>query len=247
MAVVKGSYQYRLRVVQDEPGKRFAGQLVTTILVLTVGLASYFYGRYQLQSTQADATAEVAQLRSQLHNKNSEADGLRQEVANLSLGSEVDRKAAEDVRGEVIQLKAKIAELEENVSFYRGLMSPTANKRGLTIGSLDVIATSTPRHYQYKLVVQQLASNHSHLRGHLSFNVVGRETDGEVRSFALKDLSNDVSGDEIRLGFRYFQNVTGEMVLPEGFTPERIELVAKSTGRDAVEVEKKFGWLVQQS
>ena len=77
--------------------------------------------------------------------------------------------------------------------------------------------------------------------------MVGRETDGEVRSFALKDLSNDVSGDQIRLGFRYFQNVTGEMVLPEGFTPERIELVSKSTGRDAVEVEKKFGWLVQQS
>lgn len=247
MAVVKGSYQYRLRVVQDEPAKRFAGQFVTAVLVITVGLGAYLYGRYQMQSNQADAMAELDQIRSELRTKNSEAEGLRQEVANLSLGSEVDRKAAEDVRGEVIELKAKIAELEENVSFYRGLMSPSTNKRGLTIGSLDVIATGTPRHYQYKLVVQQLASNHSHLRGHLSFNVVGRETDGVVRSFALKDLSNEVSGDRIRLGFRYFQNVTGEMVLPEGFTPERIELVAKSTGRDAVEVEKKFGWLVQQT
>ncbi|GAA6151851.1 DUF6776 family protein [Pseudoteredinibacter isoporae] len=247
MAVVKGSYQYRLRVVEDEPGKRFAGQLVTAVLVICVGLAAYLYGRYQMQSNQANAMAELDQLRSELRVKNSETEGLRQEVANLSLGSEVDRKAAEDVRGEVIELKAKIAELEENVSFYRGLMSPSANKRGLTIGSLNVIATGTPRHYQYKLVVQQLASNHSHLRGHLSFNVVGRESDGVVRSFALKDLSNDVSGDRIRLGFRYFQNVTGEMVLPEGFVPERIELVAKSTGRDAVEVEKKFGWLVQQT
>ena len=44
MAVVKGSYQYRLRVVQDEPGKRYAGHFVTAALVLTVGLASYFYG-----------------------------------------------------------------------------------------------------------------------------------------------------------------------------------------------------------
>lgn len=247
MAVVKGSYQYRLRVVEDEPGKRVVSQLVTAVLVIVVGVTSYLYGRHQMQMTQQDAMSELDQLRADLRSKKSETSGLRQEVANLSLGSEVDRKAAEDVRAEVIQLKAQIAELEENVSFYRGLMSPTENKRGLTIGSLNVIATGTPRHYQYKLVIQQLASNHSHLRGDLSFNVVGRESGGEVRSFALKELSNDVSGDNIRLGFRYFQNVTGEMVLPEGFTPERIELVAKSTGRDAVEVEKKFGWLVQQS
>jgi len=35
--------------------------------------------------------------------------------------------------------------------------------------------------------------------------------------------------------------------LPVGFEPERIELTAKSTGRAGVAVEKKFGWLVQES
>ena len=35
--------------------------------------------------------------------------------------------------------------------------------------------------------------------------------------------------------------------LPEGFTAERIELTARSTGRNATEVQKNFGWLVQES
>ncbi|MCV6627538.1 MAG: hypothetical protein OIF38_15680 [Cellvibrionaceae bacterium] len=246
MAVVKGSYQYNLRVVPDEPGHRYLGKFAVAAVIIALIAGAYLYGRYEQRDQRQEALVELDLVRSQLREKAVEAEELRQQVANLALGAQVDQKANEDVRGEVIRLKAQIAELEENVSFYRGLMSPTENKRGLTIGSLDVIATGTPRHYQYKLVVQQLASNHGHLRGHMQFTVVGRDADGSARSYALKDLSSGVGSDQIRLGFRYFQNVSGEMVLPEGFTPERIELVAKSSGKDAVKVEKKFGWPVQQ-
>jgi len=247
MAIVKGSYQYNLRVVADEPRTRFTAHLISALVILTMGVGGYLYGRYEQQTDQQYAQAEVGDMRVKLHSKIGEAEQYRQEVENLRLGAQVDQHANENVRQEVIQLKATIAELEENVTFYRGLMSPTVNKRGLTIGSLDVIATGAPRHYQYKLVIQQLASNHRQLQGNAEFTVVGRDSDGSVRSIALKDLSPDVAGEQIRLRFKYFQNLAGEMVLPEGFTPERIELVAKSTGKDAVEVEKKFGWLVQQS
>src|SRR5690606_23358251 len=139
-----------------------------------------------------------------------------------------------------------IAALEEDITFYRGLMAPTENRRGLTIGSVDEIATGVSRQYDFKVVVQQLATNHQVLNGTLTVDIVGHQ-EGVVRRIPLSELSPQVDEENIKLRFKYFQNIQGQLQLPEGFEPERIELLAKSTGRDGVSVEKKFGWLVQES
>ena len=42
------------------------------------------------------------------------------------------------------------------------------------------------------------------------------------------------------------REVEGELAFPEGFEPKGLEVVAKSTGKNAKTVEKKFGWLVEE-
>jgi hypothetical protein len=246
MTAVKGNKPTRLMVVPYRPYARLlmrTGFVLATLLVVAV---SYFVGKHHGVGLQKSAIAERDSLRIELLSKNAEIEGLSQQVANLKLASEVDKASSEGVRNEVITLKSQIAALEEDISFYRGLMAPTENRRGLTIGSVDVIATGVPRRYSFKIVVQQLATNHQVLNGSLRANVVGYEG-GQARSIPLKDLSSDISDEAIRLRFKYFQNIEGQMELPEDFEPERIELVASSTGRDGVSVEKKFGWLVHES
>jgi len=66
-------------------------------------------------------------------------------------------------------------------------------------------------------------------------------------SFKLRELSESVSTDTVKLRFKYFQTVKGELTLPVGFDPEAIELVARSIGSEAVTIEKRFGWLVEES
>ncbi|WP_439135742.1 DUF6776 family protein [Pseudomaricurvus sp.] len=246
MAVVKGSKQPRMIVVPYRPWRR----ITLTLLLLIVGCAavygSYWYGQQQNHSLQEEVIAERDRLKVELVASTDEADRLRQEVVNLKLGAQVDRKASEGVRGEVLELKSEIAALQEDISFYRGLMSPSDNERGLTIGSLNVISTGAPRQYEYKLVVQQLATKHSLLNGSLQFNIVGRQGE-QLVTLPLSDVSDNVGSKNIKLRFKYFQTIEGRISLPTNFEPERIELVAKSTGREPVVVEKKFGWLVQES
>lgn len=244
MSAVKGSEQYELEVVSYRPVFRWTLRFLLLCLALGASAGSYFFGHEKGTAIQEQAIVERNKLRIELADTKREASEYRQQVANLQLGSEVDRHASEDVRAEVIDLKAQIAELEEDITFYKGLMSPTANKRGLTIGSLNVLATDIPRRYQYKLVLQQLATRHQLLTGYLNVNVVGRQNGVQVTK-PLKDLNDKLSQENIKLRFKYFQNFAGEMQLPEGFEPIRIELIAKSTGKNAVTVEEKFGWLVQ--
>ncbi len=251
MTAVKGSKQYKLKVVPYRPLYRAMAWLGASAVILAVLVASYFWGSIHGLELQARAIAERDQLRIDLQAKSREAEEYRQRVANLRLGSEVDRKASEEVRNEVIELKSQIADLEADIAFYRGLMAPSGNKRGLTIGSLDVISTGSAREYDYKLTVQQLTTSHTLLKGYLNFNVVGRKPtpDGqgsEELVLPLRDLTSKVADENIQLRFKYFQNFSGRLKLPEGFEPVRIELLAKSTGKNAVTVEKKFGWLVQE-
>ncbi|GAB1258809.1 hypothetical protein NBRC116494_33110 [Aurantivibrio plasticivorans] len=242
MAAVKGTKSTRLKVVPHRP--YFQGALIAGFVcaVILTAIASYWLGNSQGQAQQAEAITERDELRIMLDAKTREAEALSQKVANLSLAREVDQASNEDVRGEVISLKEEIAALQEDIAFYRGLMAPTENRRGLTIGSVELSATGVPRRYDYKVVVQQLATNHNVLSGSLTFNIVGREGE-QVRKIPLKDLSSEVNVTDIRLRFKYFQNIAGQLELPLGFEPQRIELVAKTTGRDAAVVEKMSEWL----
>jgi len=243
---VKGSEQHRMIVVPYRPYMR--AFIITVLLLSTIAAVggSFYLGNYLGTNEQRDAIAERDQLRVAVSEKTAILEKLDQQVANLKLGAEVDRKAGEEVRAELTSLKRQVAELEQDITFYRSLMHPTADSKGLTIGSLNILSASAPRHYEYKLVVQQLVTEHRVLRGHVEFTIVGREGDS-VRRLSLKDISNKVSTKRIPLRFKYFQRIEGELVLPTGFEPERIELKAMSTGRNGATVEKKFGWLVQET
>lgn len=246
MTVVKGSKQSRLKVIEDRPLVVWGTRLLLLLAVVALVGGAYQYGISQGRQGQIIAEEELLRLRQELtETRTLEAD-LRQQLANLRLGSTVDRQASEDVRQEVIELKNQLAELQEENSFYRNLMAPSDNKEGLNFGAVEVSDTDVPRRYRYKVVLQQLATNHQLLNGTLTFNVIGRR-DGVVTVLPLNDISEDVDSVNIKLRFKYFQTVEGHLQLPPSFEPERIELVARSTGRNAVTVEKRFGWLVEET
>ncbi len=246
MAAVKGSKQYRVKVIQDRPLARWLSVLVVTLLLAAGVFASFQVGFTEGMSGQEKALADVARLTEELEEGQVRISELEQQLANLMVASEVDQQASEDVRQEVILLKDQLAELQEENSFYRNLMAPTGNKRGLTFGAVELGDTDRQRTYRYKVVMQQLATSHELLNGNLRFTIIGK-MNGFDAQYALSELSEQAESENIKLRFKYFQTIEGQLTLPDGFEPERIELVANSTGRDAVTIEKRFGWLVEET
>lgn len=246
MAAVRGSKQYSLRVVKYRPLLWWGAGLLMLVVVAIAVFASFQFGFLRGMDEKEKALADVARLNGELADSQSKVKELEQQLANIRLGAEVDRQSNEEVRQEVIALKEQLAQLEEDNSFYRNLMAPTQNRSGLTFGSVEIGDTDIARSYRYKVVMQQLATNHQLLNGTLKFTIFGK-LNGFDTSYELHELSSEVTEPNVRLRFKYFQNVEGRMQLPEGFEPERIELIAKSTGRDAVTVEKRFGWLVEET
>jgi len=245
MARVKGSPKRRVKVVEYR--LRIVVGILAALVLAVAGLAAaaYFGGHKVGMSGQERAKEDVQRLSTELAQWKSSAQEYEQLLENSNTAAEIDRQSSEGVRQEVISLKDEIARLSEENTFYRGLMAPNEKASGLTIGSVELVRSRDSETYNYKVVVQQLATRHSVLSGVLTFTVFGRQ-DGIETRYPLMDLSNDVSVEDVRLRFKYFQVIEGQLGLPENFEPEGIEISARTTGAKVQKVDKKFGWLVEE-
>ncbi len=83
------------------------------------------------------------------------------------------------------------------------------------------------------------------VEGTLSVEVFGLKGEAEV-SYPLAELSEDFDRGAAALHFRYFQAIEGELVLPEGFEPRGMTVVARVSKPRETEVREQFPWKLQE-
>jgi hypothetical protein len=239
MAAVKGSKQFQMVVVPYRPWHK-AGVFCLFLLALAAfSWLTYQYGMSQGLATRVEVIRERDQIKSQLEESLRLIDSMRQEVADLKVGGEIDSRATEEVRQTVESLQNEIAELNEEIRFYKGVMLPNVEEKGLRIERLDVKTSGEPNRYRYSLLLTQVVDKHDYIQGGVKINLVGTQGSSEA-SLPLDQVSN--SDNNIRFRFRYFQNIDGELTLPEGFSPREVMIVAESSGRGGQRLEKRFDW-----
>ncbi|WP_430460463.1 DUF6776 family protein [Thalassolituus sp. LLYu03] len=246
MAVVKGSQQERLIIRQYRPWERFRRNVYLILFIVAVGVGGYFGGVYDSMASISALTSERNSLQIALQDADRTISNLTQRVGVLEKGGEVDRKATEGIRQTVKELKAQIASLEEDVAFYKGIMAPSGDDKGLRISKIDIQQLSAPARFRYSIMMTQVADNSSFISGLAAVNFVGRQN-GEKIMLPLRDMDASVSDLGVKFRFRYFQEVAGEIQLPEGFTPAQVQVVLQSTGDKAQRVEQTIDWPIGEA
>jgi hypothetical protein len=245
--VVKGSKQQRMAVVPHRPGRRI---LLVSVLVLGVGASAvlgFMYGYFNTLSRQQTARASQTELNQQLAAAQEENADLYRQITILDMSRVMDQRATEEVHSTIKSLRDRVAQLEQEIVYYRQVVSKETEDTGLIISQLDLGATQENNRYRYKLVMrQQDADGDSFLVGHVKVNLIGTDGD-EQRILALRDLSAEQDRLDIRLKFKYFQNIEGELVLPDGFIPERLQIAAVSLEPVEKSINQNFGWVVKRN
>lgn len=243
---VKGSKQYRMKVVPHRPFSGVLSILGTALLVLSTSAGAYFAGQHQLRKGLDQKTRQYEQTLAKLDKLNAEVETLRVRAASAEQSVAINEQASESVRAELVAKDSQIAELKQEISFYRGIMAPDEGSDGVSIGRFSISEAGEAGRYQYKLLVQQSAARHQVVTGAVRFTIFG-QLNGAERRYALADLSKQVESESIPLRFKYFQNIEGELQLPEGFVPEGVELSLKSSRRKGFNIDQRYGWLVQKT
>lgn len=243
--VVKGSKQERMVVVPYRPRR---GLLLIIAWVAGLAIAAgggFLFGYYETFLTEQSAQVGQQRLMNELADVRQENSELRRQVAILDTTSEMDQRATEEVQSTMRGLRERVAQLEQDIVFYRQVVSEETGSTGLTIGQFDISAMDTPKQFRYKLVMrQQDADGDTFLLGHVNINLVGKQGQEQV-ILPLRDISDDVEQLDIRLRFKFFQNIEGELSLPDGFEPERIQIAAVATEPVAKSIDQNFSWVVE--
>tara|TARA_R110000772_G_scaffold97492_3_gene196773 strand:- start:547 stop:1284 length:738 start_codon:yes stop_codon:yes gene_type:complete len=245
MTVVKGSKQIKMVVVPHRPMRAFLFIFGGIILAVAVAGAGTFYGYMRGTNENINVRLERDQLLEDVGASREQLALLQQSLVNAEQSSLVDRQALADVQSTLFDLREINAQLEADVLFYRQIMSPENDESGLAIGQLDLSVTEEENRIRYRIELKQLANNDDVISGHANVNIMGMQ-DGQEISVPLRSLSIEENQLDIRLQFRYFQNIEGELIIPENFVPETVQILAVSQGDNAKTVQKNFVWLVER-
>jgi len=243
--VVKGSKQERMVVVPYRPQRRILLIIAAIIAVTLSGGAGYFFGNFATIRTEQQSQADLQRMSAELAAAQLENVELRLQVAILDTTSVMDQRATEEVQSTIRGLRERVAQLEQDIVFYRQVVSEETGSTGLTIGQFDISATNVDDRFRYKLVLrQQDADGDTFLTGHVNVNLVGKQGAEQV-ILPLREVSENVDQLDIRLRFKFFQNIEGELALPDGFQPERIQIAAVATEPVAKSIDQNFTWVVE--
>ena len=182
-----------------------------------------------------------AELRAELEALQARMVSLDAQLIDTRLNEQVMRDATETLRQDLTAAHKNMARLQEEVTFYKGLMAPSSLRKGLQVAELDLTRLGDGAVYDYQLLLTQVALRRSFIAGEVRIDVIGHTHDSPDAEavLSLTDLS-DMKTYPLKFRFRYFQDFAGRLALPEGFSPERVLVTANQNGKDPLQVT--FPW-----
>ena len=213
-------------------------------LVTLIGVCGYLLfeaGRIQASYNIVDATRERAAFDDRIDVLEGTIADLRQEIALLKTHREIEREAYREVEADLLALEAKIQEQTDAIAFYRGIVSPEDGSAGLRVQHFRLTRGKEERAFNVRLVLVQSLSHTRKVSGDVMLTLEGRQ-DGANATYRLPDLASGDGTADWPFSLRYFQDFDREIVLPDGFEPERIHIEVRSKTRSISSIEESYPW-----
>ena len=211
-------------------------------IALVVGIYLVFeFGRIQAGYNIADAVEEKQGYWNEIRGLEKKIAELNQEIALFETHREIDQEAYKVVEADLIDLQRKIQEQRDAIAFYRGIVSPADGGRGLRVQDFKVTKGKDERRFHMRLVLVQVMQHDRSVKGDVEFSLEGSQ-DGVATTYTLEQLLPDDAKGNWPFAFRYFQDFDRELVLPSGFTPEKINIEVKSRTKSIASVKQSILW-----
>jgi hypothetical protein len=227
-------------VKSHHPKKKKIFAVLFIVAVVLAGWLLFEYGRSRAGFDGLRAARTESVLQSRIKALEEEKGDLSAQNAILTQASEIDRQAYSEVDRSLSELQSEILELKEEVAFYRGIVNSPEAGRGLHIQSFRLESSGDTQHFHYRLILTQYVKNNRLISGTVSM-VVGGVQDGQQVELTHARIAGD-GKHSMKFKFKYFQELEGDIELPAGFLPLRVNLKAGTDGRGKAAAERTFSW-----
>lgn len=216
--------------------------VVLGVVVVAAGAyLSFELGRYQAGYSLLDEQRRMERYEAELAEREARIEELERERAILETSREIDRETYAQVETELERLQQRIQAQEEELAFYRGIVTPEDGISGLRIQSLEIGGAESERRHRLRLTLVQAIVHNERVSGSVRL-VFGGQLDGEPAELGYEDVAAGSGPPALGYDFRYFQTLERELVLPVGFEPDTVTVEVRPREPRGDPITKQFGW-----
>jgi hypothetical protein len=168
---------------------------------------------------------------------NMDNEALKQRIAVLERSEQVAKAALTDLQGTLRDREEEIAGVRADLAFY-GRLVGGAKREGLAVHALSLKPVAGSRAWNFSATLTQNFKRGPETRGKLTLSVSG-VINGKLESLEWKDLTQKSDSAGIDYAFKYFEQINGTIMLPEGFEPNRVRA---SVDGDGGHSNQEFSW-----
>lgn len=195
-------------------------------LVLVAGLAVEASDRYR--ASHGDARS-VEQSR--------DIEAAKSRIAVLERSEQVAKAAVGEMQSTLRERDEEIESLRSDLAFY-GRLVGGSERQGLTVALLDLKPVAGSNAWNFVATISQNFKRNEEMRGRLRLSVAGVAA-GKLQVLDWDTLQQDADAEGVEYTFKYFQRVSGTIMLPPDFEPNRVRVRLDGGG---ARVEQEFAW-----
>jgi len=214
----------------------------TTIVGAAILIAAFFIGFSLSHWLDQQKLAQTHALTQKLEARDKQIYKLEQQLNFVRVELEVGKLSLQQIQKDLQTVQQENNKFKELLSFYQNVMAPELTADGVTVDRLYIEPTLVDKQFRYKVVLIQTNKQKKFAKGTISIDFQGIQNN-QAKHFSLSQLTLDET--DLNFSFRYFQIIEGRFILPDQFTPEKVQLkvtLPKRRGQEFSEMNKTFDW-----
>jgi hypothetical protein len=223
------------------PRRRAILLAAAAVAALLILYGTFELGRYDAGFRVVDAVRGAWSTSARVRELEAENARLRTQLEAADVARRVDREGYRQVEKSLGDMQSQIARLNQDLSFYRGLVQPDSQVH-VKVQQMQIVP-ETPTQFRLKFVLMQTGKPDNNVSGSIAVAVDGLQA-GKPRTLSFYEVST-ARRPGLAYSFRYFQDYDEAVQLPQGFEPSRVE-VELHAGRDIKNgFRQAFVWKAQ--
>ena len=213
--------------------------VVTVLLVSVLMFVVYQLASSPVEPESEELKEQVAFLGQELATVAGQYKRNQARLTVVEREAEVFRGANRLLRSQESERQAELIRMQSELDFFRRLAGTSGTQTGLAVYAAEIITTDSDRVFQFILTLTQNIRRASVISGRARINLEGTLDDQPV-TLNWSQVS-DGSTPEPSFRFKYFQQMEGYLVMPEKFSPTRLQVMLEVEGQRKPVVHA-FNW-----
>jgi hypothetical protein len=218
----------KLVVISHAPKRRAALLGMAILLALCLLYAAFEFGRYEAGFRVVDSVRGALSASARIRGLEAENEKQRTQLEAAEVARRVDREGYKQVERSLGDMQSQIARLNQDLSFYRGLVQPDSTIH-VKVQQMQIVPEAVAGQFRLKFVLMQTGKPDNVVAGNAAISVDGL-LQGKPLSLTFSQVTPNRRAT-LAYSFRYFQDYDEPIQLPLGFEPTRVGIEIRS-GRD---------------